>query len=53
VRTLQQRVFASVVQFEPRDDLGVAAVEALGQTENGGKGADGAPALAPGPACSW
>ena len=43
---LEQRVFASIVQFESRDDLGVAAVEALRQAEHGGKGADGSPAPA-------
>ena len=40
---LEQRVFAPVVQLESGDDLGVAAVEALRQAQNGGKGADGVP----------
>jgi len=43
---LEQRVFAPVVQFKSRDDLGVAAVEAFSQAEYGGKGANGSPVTA-------
>ena len=43
---LEQRVVASIVELESGDDLGVAAVEALGQAENRGKGPDSSPPAA-------
>src|SRR5262245_50353439 len=39
----QERFIASILHLEVRDDLRMAAVEALGDTENGGKGPDGSP----------
>jgi hypothetical protein len=39
---LQQIVVAAVVKVEPRDGLRVAAVEAFGEAQNRGQGADGA-----------
>ena len=43
---LQQRVVAAIVQLDAGDGLRVAAIEALGQPENGGERADGLPARA-------
>ena len=44
---LQERIVAAIVQGEPRNRLGVAAVEALREPENRGQRADRAPPLAP------
>ena len=43
---LQQGVLAAIVQLEPGDGLRVAAVEALGQTQDRRQRPDGPPALA-------
>ncbi len=37
---LQQAVVAAIVQLEPRHDLSVAAIETLGESQDGRKGAD-------------
>jgi len=34
---LEQRVFAAVVKLDPRDGLGMAAIEVLGQAYNRGE----------------
>jgi hypothetical protein len=44
---LQQIVVAAVVQLEAGDGLRVAAIEALGQTQDRGQRADGPPQPAP------
>ena len=43
---LQQGIFAPVVQFDAADGLRVAAVEALGEPEDRGQGANRAAAAA-------
>jgi hypothetical protein len=43
---LQQRVFATVVQLHSGQSLGVAAIEAFGQSQNGGERFDDATPLA-------
>ena len=42
---LQQRVLAAVVQLDARQALGVAAVEAFGEPQNGGQPPDRATAF--------
>ncbi len=43
---LEQRVLPAIVQFDAADGLGVAAIEALREPEDGGERADGAAAVA-------